>query len=74
MGMIDLDPLEKEDVQQVKSLILNHNTYTDSSLGKSIMENWEDASKHFIKVIPVDYKRILLEKKAEKLLGTSALE
>lgn len=65
--LVDLDPMtEREEVDYVKSMIKKHIEYTNSSRAKSILENWENESKNFIKVIPKDYKKALQKVKNEK--------
>ena len=33
--------------------------YTNSPLAKRLLADWENESKHFIKVMPTDYKKAL---------------
>ena len=59
MEMIGLEDLSKEDVIHVKELILNHINYTGSPLATRILADWNTTQKHFIKVMPTDYKAAL---------------
>ncbi len=52
------------DILQLKSLIQNHLNYTDSSVAKKVLENWEASLGQFVKVMPTDYKRVLEERAA----------
>ncbi len=62
LGMIDLDPVDTEaDKAELKRLIENHKKYTHSEVADLILNNWETQIKFFIKVMPVDYKRVLAE-------------
>ncbi len=61
--MVDLDPLSKADAEELKTLISKHFQYTDSSVALHILDNWKTESKHFTKVMPRDYKRVLQEQK-----------
>ncbi|MEI6101395.1 MAG: hypothetical protein WCP73_06100, partial [Eubacteriales bacterium] len=36
-----------------------HVAYTNSPLGKKVLEDWEKYAQRFTKVIPNDYKRML---------------
>jgi glutamate synthase domain-containing protein 3 len=65
MEMVALETLESEDLQELKKLIENHYNYTNSDVAKSILDNWAKASLDFIKVMPVDYKAVLLKRKQE---------
>ena len=47
------------DIIELKQLIQNHADYTDSSVAKAILENWENSIGEFVKVMPTDYKRVL---------------
>jgi glutamate synthase domain-containing protein 3 len=46
-----------------------HVAYTNSPRAKSILQNWPETLKDFVKVFPHEYKRILAKKPvvAEKL-------
>ncbi|PMB77260.1 MAG: glutamate synthase subunit alpha, partial [Fervidicoccus fontis] len=46
--------------EKVRSMIEKHELYTDSSLARQILSNWEQNKKRFVKIIPKDYKRMLL--------------
>ena len=47
----DLFPVEEsKDLVMLKSLLQRHVKYTGSSLGKSILANWDEAHKSFVKV------------------------
>jgi glutamate synthase (ferredoxin) len=59
LGMVDQDPMEKEDIETVKAMLLKHLQYTQSSVAKRILESWQEQQKKFVKVMPKDYKRVL---------------
>ncbi len=50
----------KEDEQELLRLIRNHAMHTSSPLAQRILANWETSKRQFIKVMPVEYKQILL--------------
>lgn len=59
-SIVKLEKITSEDeMYQVKNMIKNHVSYTDSPLGKAILENWKTYVNRFTKVIPKDYKRML---------------
>ncbi|ELR72211.1 Glutamate synthase [NADPH] large chain [Fulvivirga imtechensis AK7] len=62
-GMVSLDPLDAEDQEKLETMIKKHVEYTESEVGKRILAQWPLALKSFIKVIPNDYKAILMKKK-----------
>jgi glutamate synthase domain-containing protein 3 len=43
--------------------------HTDSPLGKEMIAQWGAASRRFVKVIPNEYKRYLLEQKEARSNG-----
>ena len=59
MEMIDLDPVEDEDVASLKQLIHDHYLYTGSTVAKFVLDDLENQLRHFVKVFPKDYKRAL---------------
>ena len=73
MEMVAFDPLEEEDITKLKRLVKNHSMYTNSPLAKRILADWDNNVKHFIKVMPTDYKKALKrlaeEKQIEELIA-----
>ncbi len=65
MDMVGLEPLvDEDDIREVQTLIEKHIVYTGSEIATRIMTSWETQISHFVKVMPRDYKRVLLERKA----------
>lgn len=54
-SLVDAENYEVTDVQ---NMIRNHVKFTGSTVGHRILENWEEESFHFVKIIPKDYKRM----------------
>ncbi|MEE8436301.1 MAG: glutamate synthase-related protein, partial [bacterium] len=65
-AMVELEALGEADVELVHSLISRHVQYTGSPKGKRVLDAWEEMLGQFIKVMPVDYKRVLLEMAEER--------
>ena len=65
-AMVELEALEEADLKLVRSLLSRHVQYTGSPKGKRVLDAWEEMLAHFIKVMPVDYKRVLLEQAEEQ--------
>lgn len=60
MEMVELSHLEdSNDVHELQKLIYNHYTYTGSPIAKRILTNWNDYVDKFIKVVPIEYKKVL---------------
>jgi glutamate synthase (NADPH/NADH) large chain len=68
MEMVELTLVEDQsDNIELRRLIGQHFRYTQSPLAKRILDNWNEYSKHFIKVTPIEYKKVLHEEKMEAL-------
>ncbi len=74
LELVELESVvDDSDIAELKELIERHSNYTGSTIANRILENWDEALTQFKKVMPVDYKRALLEMQAEaKQEGTSA--
>ncbi|WP_407268896.1 glutamate synthase large subunit [Tenacibaculum maritimum] len=59
LEMVDLESLESNDFSELQKHLKNHLQYTESSLAKSLLNNWEKEKVYFTKVFPKDYKRAL---------------
>ncbi len=61
-GMVELFPVkEKDDVEELCTLIQNHFNYTKSAVAKQVLEQWDKILPQFVKVYPTDYRRVLDE-------------
>lgn len=68
MEMVELSLVEeRQDKLELRSLLEKHVKYTQSPLAKRILANWEETKNQFIKVMPIEYKRILQEEQMRKL-------
>jgi len=55
-----------EDELTITDLLHNHYKYTASPLAKRTLDNLKEELKKFVKVMPLEYKRILEQKKLEQ--------
>ncbi|MBH0201427.1 MAG: glutamate synthase large subunit [Nitrospira sp.] len=63
-GMVELEPVTmKEDKQLLHGLITKHFMYTGSRKAKLVLDAFEATLPKFVKVMPVDYKRVMEERK-----------
>ena len=63
-GKVDIrSDMTRFDALRLKGLIEKHLHYTDSSVARTILANWEQYLPKFVKVMPVDYRRALEEMK-----------
>jgi glutamate synthase (NADPH/NADH) large chain len=64
-SMIDLEVVDDISEQQLQSYIEKHSKFTKSKIAKHILTNWDKEIKYFIKVMPQDLKRVLMEKEQQ---------
>ena len=62
------------DAERLRILIERHHLYTGSARARTLLDDWDDAYKRFVKVLPKDYRRALLELKAERQAAKAAAE
>jgi glutamate synthase (NADPH/NADH) large chain len=58
--MVELEALGAEDVEQLSEMLKRHVKYTNSTVAQKLLANWAAAQQKFVKVIPKDYKRVLV--------------
>ncbi|HTG19301.1 MAG TPA: glutamate synthase-related protein, partial [Reyranella sp.] len=49
------------DAERLRILVERHHLHTGSARARELLEDWDNALKSFIKVMPKDYKRALLQ-------------
>ena len=54
--------VDAADIEELKNLISRHLQYTDSTVARDILDDWDTSLAQFVKVMPIDYKRVLLER------------
>jgi glutamate synthase (NADPH/NADH) large chain len=62
------------DAQRLRILVERHLLMTGSARARFILDNWDTAVRSFVKVMPKDFRRALLELKAEREAGQMAAE
>jgi glutamate synthase domain-containing protein 2/glutamate synthase domain-containing protein 3 len=68
LDMVVLEEVTSDDLSTINDLLHNHYRYTQSKIAKKILDNLKDEMQRFVKVMPVEYKRILDGKKLEAKL------
>jgi glutamate synthase domain-containing protein 3 len=43
-------------------LVELHRQYTDSTVAEKVLAQWPEVTAQFVKVMPVDYKRVLADR------------
>jgi glutamate synthase (NADPH/NADH) large chain len=68
-GMVELSSIgDRDDLVELQRIINNHYLYTRSELAEKILVNWDEYLPKFIKVIPLEYKKVLEEQKISQLI------
>lgn len=57
--MVELETLDEDDADWLHGTIQVHVDATDSAVGQRILSDWSGQQRHFVKVMPRDYKRVL---------------
>ena len=58
-AIVLLETPSAEDYAELSDLIGKHKKYTGSDVAEGILAAWDSEKAHFVKVIPVDYKKVL---------------
>ena len=72
MGMVELGPVEGEDIDELKGYIEKHVAATESTVGADLLADWDNSVSKFVRVMPTDYKAVLEKMKAEEALEATA--
>ena len=68
MEMVELSLIEEmADNRELYRLIGNHYKHTHSPLAGAMLDNWDEYVQQFIKVIPIEYKKVLHDEKVANL-------
>lgn len=68
MEMVELSLIEEmADNRELYRLIGNHYKHTHSPLAGDMLDNWDKYVQQFIKVIPIEYKKVLHDEKVASL-------
>ncbi|GIW94157.1 MAG: glutamate synthase [Pirellulaceae bacterium] len=63
LGTVELEPVEAaEDIADLLELISRHQELTGSTVAARVLDQWPDILAKFVKVMPIDYKRVLMER------------
>ncbi len=60
---LDIDPLDNKDKEKLQELLQEHVQRVGSVIAEEILADFAKTSKSFIKIIPQEYKQMLLEQK-----------
>jgi len=68
MSMVQLEELDSDDKTAIHDLLRSHYEYTKSTIARGILDNFSEQLNWFVKVMPIEYKRIVELKTAEERL------
>ncbi|HHS82550.1 MAG TPA: glutamate synthase subunit alpha, partial [Devosia sp.] len=61
-GRVDVTgDMTRYDEERLHQLITNHHRYTGSQRARNILDHWDAYRPKFVKVMPVEYRRALME-------------
>jgi glutamate synthase domain-containing protein 2/glutamate synthase domain-containing protein 1/glutamate synthase domain-containing protein 3 len=63
-GSVTLEPMLDEDLRTVRQLVHRHHQLTLSTLAWSVLSGWKQWSRRFLKVMPIELKRVLAAKQS----------
>jgi glutamate synthase domain-containing protein 3 len=66
LGMVELEALSVEDAAFVAALIEEHRDRTGSQRAAALLSDWENTLNRMVKVVPLEYRRVLAEMQNEK--------
>lgn len=60
LDMVDLELVtDPKDVRELRRMIESHVEFTGSARGRHLLENWEACLPFFVKVFPMEYRKVL---------------
>jgi glutamate synthase (NADPH/NADH) large chain/glutamate synthase (ferredoxin) len=72
LGMVELEPVrEAEDKALLKDFIQRHLDYTGSRKAKTVLDRWDDFLPKFVKIVPIEYRKVLDARKVSAQKHTS---
>jgi glutamate synthase (NADPH/NADH) large chain len=63
MEMVEIETLTEDDLEYIQMMVAKHVHFTKSAVGQRVLGQWDDLSQKFVKIMPTDYKRALVELK-----------
>lgn len=74
LEMVDIEPVvTPEDCETLHRLIKNHVQYTGSEHATRILRDWTEMLPHFVKIMPIDYRKALERIKKEESKETETV-
>ncbi|MEO8493554.1 MAG: glutamate synthase large subunit [Planctomycetota bacterium] len=65
LALVDLEDVESDDdIGELLEMIEDHHKFTGSTVARDMLEQWPEVLGEFVKVMPLDYRRVLMERKS----------
>ena len=69
-AMVDLEPvMSVEDIATLRTLVERHALFTESTPARRVLAEWDSLLPRFVKVMPKDYRRSLMQLEQERILA-----
>ncbi len=73
LDMVDVEPLASaDDIDQLRDLLIQHAGYTGSDVAARLLKDWDRSVELFVKVMPLDYRRVLEEQRVAALADSAS--
>jgi len=73
LSMVELEPVrDREDQALLKGLIERQAQYTGSAKARKVLEQWKVMLPKFVRVMPVEYKKVIEQRKVQKAASKEA--
>jgi len=72
--MVDLEALEDDEATWLRDRVERHLAETGSSVASRLLDDWEHVAGTFVKVMPKDYKRVLVAEREALAEGRDPIE
>ncbi len=73
MQMVAFETLGDDDRQFLRTMVENHVRWTGSKKGQRILDGWDNEVKRFVKIMPVEYRKVLEKMAAQRKSGEDAM-
>ncbi len=68
LGTVELERVElDDDLAELLEMLEKHQKLTGSDVADRLLSAWPQSAAEFVKVMPTDYKRVLLERQAQEI-------
>jgi glutamate synthase domain-containing protein 3 len=58
-GMVAVEPVDEHDADTIHALVRRHYEYTQSTVAWRLLSGWKHHLGQFVRVMPVEYRRVL---------------